>query len=297
MVALDAMQDLASVCPGSVREVVTHVAASCPSSNLVYAPVTSLSACSRTSWIGNPELYAALQTNGKLKALGVELRAACSPADAQLEVRHNLDLTVEWTWQLKSKQGEVLSSGRVIAFQGKDVGAKITGQAIKQIATTTPGSTRIADGGASSPTLAIAPRTIRVVWLPYDFQQHDTQLTLYVDSERVRAQDSRRRVVFDFPIQEFRDARLTREWEQPFQLGFPEGFVAATEYAGNHWFDPVVFKGYEMPFNHGAVFTAEFAGLVGYFGGEDCGTEGSGTRGQTTRERAPPGGQRKSAAL
>jgi hypothetical protein len=168
MVALDAMQDLASVCPGSVREVVTRVAASCPSSNLVYAPVTSLSACSRTSWIGNPELYAALQTNGKLKALGVELRAVCSPADAQLEVRHNLDLTVEWTWQLKSKQGEVLLSGRVIAFQGKDVRAKITGQAIKQIATTAPDSTRIADGGASSPTLAIAPRAIRVVWLPYD---------------------------------------------------------------------------------------------------------------------------------
>jgi hypothetical protein len=199
--------------------------------------------------------------------MGAELRPVCSPADAQLEVSHNLDLTVAWIWQLKSKQGELLSSGRVIAFQGRDVGAKITASALREIAMNS-GPAHNADIGVSSPVPVVAPNTIRAAWMPYDFEQHDTQLTLYVDAERVRGQDSHGRVVFDFPIQGFRDARLTREWDHPMQLGDPTGLVAAAQYAGDHWWDPVLWKGQDTGFNHGALFTVEFATLVAYFGAE-----------------------------
>jgi hypothetical protein len=52
------------------------------------------------------------------------------------------------------------------------------------------------------------------------------------------------------------------------QLGDPTGLVAAAKYAGDHWWDPVLWKGQDTGFNHGALFTVEFATLVAYFGAE-----------------------------
>ena len=62
--------------------------------------------------------------------MGIELRPACSPADAELEVMHNLYNTEDWTWQVKSPDGEVVTLGRLVAFQGKDIGGKITRAAV-----------------------------------------------------------------------------------------------------------------------------------------------------------------------
>jgi len=268
MIVLDAMQNLESACPGSVRKAPARCAntsVSLPS--LTYAPMSSLSACSHTSWIDNRDLYAALRANGELKQMGVELRPACSPADVELEVTHNLNMTVEWYWQMRSRQGEDLTSGRVIAFQGKEVGSKITSAAMRQLAGTKDDGPQMATVAAGSQPPVPATRVIPVRWLPYDFSQHDTQLVLYVDGERVRARDSEGNVVFEFAMREFRDARLTREWEQPLQLDYPEALLASVTNASFHLGlrEPAIIKGHEMPFTYEALFALEAAGTIGYF--------------------------------
>jgi hypothetical protein len=106
MIAMDAMSSLEMVCPGSVRKVPSNSSASaaCALQPAVH-PVTfhTISACSHTSWIGNRELYAALQADSQLKAMGVELLPACTTtADVQLQVTHNLEQTEDWTWQLNA---------------------------------------------------------------------------------------------------------------------------------------------------------------------------------------------------
>ena len=226
MIAMDAIRELELACPGSVKDVpAVRTLAGCSAPTLAQSAIHSMSACSHTSWIDNGELYAALPPKESLQKMGVELRPACSSADIHLEVFHNLSQTENWFWQANLPDGQILTSGRVIAFQGKGVGQKIIHAALRQIALSS--GEPLLEQVAAISELPPAARAFHARLLPYDLEQHDTHLKVYVDAERLRALDSRGNLVFDFSLQEFRDARLTREWWQPLALDDPTGLMEA----------------------------------------------------------------------
>jgi len=266
MVALDAIEQLKLVCPGSVIEVrKERQVVLCSMPHLVYRPVHTLAACSHTSWMENRELYDALRSDAEVKRLSINLRPACSSAEAVLEVTHNLQTTVEWYWKLKSPQGDTSSAGHVIAYTGKDAAIRMVGQVMHESAIARGDVSLDTDSGL--PTAArgtMMPRTLKVKLLPSDFTIRDTSLELYVDSEQVSARDTRGNLVFQFAVRDFRDARLEMEWERPLQMDFPIGLIAWTANAGDHWFDPVTIRGGEMPFNHGALFLSGALGTISY---------------------------------
>jgi hypothetical protein len=265
MVALDAIEQLKLVCPGSVIEAPRKPEVSrCSMPELVYQPVHTLAACSHTSWMDNRDLYDALRSDAAVKRLSINLRPACSSADAVLEVTHNLEATVEWYWKLKSPHGDTSSAGHIIAYASKDAGAKIVKEVTRELAIARGDVLNADSHSRTQAPRTIALRTLRVMLLPSDFTVRDTSLELDVDSEQVSARDTHGNLVFQFAVRDFRDARLEREWEQPLQLDFPAGLVASVVYAGNHWFDPVTIRGREMPFNHGALFLSGALGTMSY---------------------------------
>lgn len=193
------------------------------------------------------------------------MQPACNSANVVLEVTHNLDLTVDWNWKLKSSRGETISAGHIIAYSAREAGARIVDEVMRQL--------KLARGdvplNADSPSRpkgggTIAPRTLMVAFLPTDFNVQDTRLNLFVDSEQVSARDVHGNLIFQFQVKDFRDARLEREWEQPLQMNFPTGLITWTADASNHWFDPVTFRGTEMPFNHGVLFLSGALGVISY---------------------------------
>jgi hypothetical protein len=265
MIALDAIEQLKLVCPGSVIEVPKQrQVLQCSMPELVYRPVHTLAACSRTSWMENRELYDALRSDAAVKRLSINLRPACSSADAVLEVTHNLEATVEWYWKLKSPQGDTSSAGHVIAYASKDAGAKIVDGVSRELAIANGAVLNDYSHSQTQRPRSITPRILKVKLLPSDFAMRDTSLELFVDSEWVSARDTHGNLVFQFAVQDFRDARLAREWEQPLQMDFPMGLIAWTANAGDHWFDPVTIRGGEMPFNHGALFLSGALGTMSY---------------------------------
>jgi len=173
----------------------------------------------------NRRLYAALQANSQFKAMGVELLPACTPADVQIQITHNLEQTEDWIWQLNAADGHEFTSGRLVAFQGKEVAGKLARAALHQLAVTN-GSAALAENQRSSQPLP-AGKTVQAKWLPPDLEHHDTHVTLYFDSERVWAHDRSGALVFEFSADQFRDARLTREWWQPLALDDPTGLIDA----------------------------------------------------------------------
>jgi hypothetical protein len=118
-----------------------------------------------------------------------------------------------------------LTTGRLVAFQGKEVAGKLARAALHQLAVTN-GSEALAENQRSSQPLP-AGKTVHAKWLPTDLANHDTHVTLYFDTERVWARDRSGASVFEFSAQQFRDARLAREWWQPLVLDDPTGLIDA----------------------------------------------------------------------
>ena len=117
MIALDVMEKLNAVCPGSIAPPPEHFSATndCASPDPEMQLVRTISACSRTSWMDSSDIYRALQLDGELETLSIQELPPCNEADAILEVRHNLELTVEWNWTLRLRKGRTVASGRVVA--------------------------------------------------------------------------------------------------------------------------------------------------------------------------------------
>jgi hypothetical protein len=269
MVALDVMDGLRAVCPGSIadapKHVLTAVACSQPASPLT--STSSMTACSHTSWIDNRELYESLRSNLKFKQSSIQLVPVCGSADATVEVTHNLGRTVEWTWTLKLRQGDSVATGRIVAYASRDAGAKIADAVAREMAIGRGDDTLIADGEPPrTQPEAVPSRTMHVGLMPSDFAVQDTRLDLTLDGERVTARDMQGHIVFSFALAEFRDARLRREWEQSLQLDWPVSLLAVTKYAGEHLYDPVTIHGWELPFNHVSVLATEVTGVIGYVG-------------------------------
>lgn len=207
MVAFDAIEQVKLVCPGSVIEVPKPREVLCSPPDLVYRPIHTLAACSHTSWMANRDLYSALQSDPEVKHLSITLRPACSAADAVLEVSHNLDITVEWYWKLKSSQGDIVSAGHVIAYAGREAGARIADEVIRELAFAGRDVLRNADGPSRTQAGSrIAPRTLKAKLLPADFMDQDTSLNLFIDTEQVSARDTHGNLVFRFGVLDFRDA-------------------------------------------------------------------------------------------
>lgn len=268
MIALEVMEQLRSVCPGSIVPQPAHYPAvqECHKAVSALRLVRSLATCSHTSWMDNGKIYNAFRSGGELKDLSIQLLPACGAADAILDITHNLELTVEWNWKLRSAQRVTISSGRVIAFADRDAAVKIADEVTREIRSARGGRPRaIENDHAAQAHASVSPRTVRLLLIPSDFSVHDTRILLHVDNEQVTARDASDRLVFSFSPQEFRDVRLETEWNQPLLLDEPTSLIAQIENVGDHLWEPSWAGGDGFVINlHPAQLLAYTAGLVSY---------------------------------
>jgi hypothetical protein len=223
MIALGIMNQLRLVCPGSIAAQPKYRPAlkDCGTPVPALRTVSSIAACSQTSWMDNREINDALRSQGELKEPGIQLRPACSPAEAMLDITHNLERTVEWNWRLRSTQGATISSGRVIAFRSRDAASKIAEEVVREIRLARDQNAETAGHRTAQLSESVSPRTVRARMIPPDFSMPDTRVFLSVDEERVVARDINNRVLFDVPRERVLDARLHADWRRSLQLGDP----------------------------------------------------------------------------
>src|SRR5271166_6562776 len=195
MVALAIMDQLRQVCPGSIVALPKYRAAP---KQCVPAPalcsLSTVSACSLTSWMDNRELYNALRANAELKQASIQLLPACSSADATLEITHNLDRTLEWSWRLVSSQHQTVYSGNVIAFAVGNAAERISDRVAREIALARGDSVEPAGNTRQRAQEDISIRNIRSHLSFSDLSQHDSRISLSVDGERVSGRDASNRV-------------------------------------------------------------------------------------------------------
>jgi hypothetical protein len=269
MIALDVIEQLRQVCPGSVvptpeyRRVLTEEHRPVPA----LGKISDIAVCSRTSWMDSKDLTRAIGSDEELKRRSIHLAASCGPAGTKLEITHNLEQTVEWKWQLKSIDGTILISGRVIAFTGADAARRIVSNVVGEVGRAREDYSQA--GAAVSAEVAprqIPPRTVRVRLMPSDFSMFDTRIVLSVDNERIIARDSNGKQVFSFLTEELRDVRHRRDWDPMFPMGEPADLAAQWNYSGEHLFEPISIHGADLPVSHVPLFATYTAGLIGYFG-------------------------------
>jgi hypothetical protein len=124
MVALDVMMQVKRVCAPPVELVArtSYPRAGADGSN---AYLRGFGVCSRTSWMKLDELDEAFRSHPEFPQHLVHVVAGCDLKGAALEVRHKASDPVEWQWQFKSSDGNVLAAGRVIGSSGRDAAGKI----------------------------------------------------------------------------------------------------------------------------------------------------------------------------
>ena len=269
MVASNVMDQLRIICSGSIHPRPTYrVVKQCSNLAEAYRPIVSLAACSKTSWMTNGEIYKALRSHRELKRSAVQLRPACTFTDAILKVTHNLDVTVEWYWELWSTEQEKLAGGRVIAFDAGDAAKKIADEAARAInALAGRQWHRTESHHKVSRYEKVTPLTANVALLPTDLTVRDNRIVLYIDGEEVKARDMTGRLVFTIAREDLRDVRLRTEWNQPLELDEPTPLLRKIEVAGDHFYDPTVTVGDGLEINlHPAqllLYEAEFVAYVG----------------------------------
>lgn len=265
LVASKVMDQLRIICPGSVHPRPTYRAVKqCSNIAVVPRPIVSLAACSKTSWMTDGEIYKELRSQRKLRRLAVHLRPACTLTDVILNVSHNLDVTVEWYWELRSTEKEKLAGGRVIAFDARDAAKKIAADAARAIDVQ---PYRTSSHRDVSRYEKVPPLTANVALLPTDFAVRDNRIVLYIDGEEVKARDMTGRLVFTIAREDLRDVRLRADWNHPLELGEPTPLLKKIEAAADHFHDPTVTVGDSLEINlHPAqllLYGAEFVAYVG----------------------------------
>ena len=81
----------------------------------------------------NREIYEALKSHDELTQHSVQLLPACGGAGMMLDIAHNLDRTAEWTWKLRTAQGQTISEGMVIASSGRTAASRIAEDALRDL--------------------------------------------------------------------------------------------------------------------------------------------------------------------
>jgi len=228
MVALEVMEELRQVCPGSIvaQPKYRPAAKECGTLSPALRTITSIAACSHTSWMDNRELYDALQSEGEFQQASIQLLPACSSADATLEITHNLEQTLEWNWRLVSAQRETISSGRVIAFASRNAAERITDQVAREIALARGHLVESADNGLQRAKQNVSLRNIRSHLVSSNL---DSRISLSVDNDKITGRDTKGNMVFAVSEQDLLDVRRRKEWNHPLQLAEPTGLVSLLE--------------------------------------------------------------------
>jgi len=231
MVALSIMNQLREVCPGSIAAAQhPRTVAPCAKPPAELQSVATIAGCSQTSWMDDREIYKALVYSAELKQVSVRVLPTCAATDAMVDVTHNLNLTVEWFWKLRTHGGKTVSSGRVIAFDQRDAASKIAAALTREMASAhgTEVQTASAVGISAAETYGASGHSVRVLLLPTDFSVADTRTSLYIDSERVIARDINNRVIFNVTREKILDAHLHADWRRSFQLSDPTPLALQT---------------------------------------------------------------------
>ena len=235
MVASDVMEQLKVACPGSVVAPAenSRPVAGCRKPAPELRSVTTLAACSQTSWMDNRDIHKALESRPELKQWAVRVTPACDGdgADAVLEITHNLNWTVEWSWTLRTHGGSAISSGLVIAFDKRGATSKIALAVTREVAAAHGTEVPVSADSSAAESYGNSGHSVPVLLLPTDFSVLDTRASLYIDSERVITRDTNNRVLFSVTREEIRDARRRADWRRSFQLPDP------TPLAGRAWQD------------------------------------------------------------
>lgn len=269
MAALDVMSGLRQVCPGSIvpplaaRRVAQEDRETVPA----LRTISEIAACSRTSWMDTHELSRALSSCDELKQWSIHITQGCEAARTRLEVTHNLEQTTEWTWALKSSDSATFTSGRVVAFGGRDAARRIVGGLVQEAGrgrgeSTGPRTTVITEVARKG----LPSRTVRVRFMPPDFSVFDTRTVLSIDSEKISARDVNGRLLFSFRTEQLRDVRHQRAWDPMFPLGAPTGLIARWDFAGNQLLELTSVQDDEVLANHVPEFAEYTTALLGYFG-------------------------------
>ncbi len=234
MVALSIMNRLRDVCPGSIAAAQKYQPKpkECAPAPALRS-LTTLSACSQTSWMDDRELYEALRTNAEVKLSSIRLLPACGSADAMLEITHNLNQTLEWNWRLVSAQKETISNGRVIAFTSRNAAERINNQVAHEIALARGEKLNIADHVPQRTHEDTSIQNVRAHVLRSDFSPQDSRISLSLDNEKLTGRDAKGNLVFTFSMEDLLDVELRKEWNHPLQLDEPIGLVGFLETAAD----------------------------------------------------------------
>ena len=231
MVAADVMEQLKAACPGSVVAPAENLrlVAECRNPATELRSVTTIAVCSQTSWMDNRDIYKALDSRPELKQSVVRITPACDGADAVLEITHNLNLTVEWSWTLRSRRGNAISSGRVIAFEAPTAAQRITDQVVHEIAVAHGQELGVAERITQHASENVPIRNLRSLVLRSDLSSADSRIDLSVDNETVIGRDAVGNVAFTFSLEDLLDVRRRKEFDHPLQLDVPTGLITSLE--------------------------------------------------------------------
>jgi len=231
MVALEVMEELRQVCPGSIvaQPKYRPAAKECAAPAPALRSVNSIAACSHTSWMDNRELYDVLQSEAEFQQASIQLLPACGSADAMLEITHNLNQTLEWNWRLVSSQKETISSGRVIAFASRNAAGRISDQVAREIALAHGHRIEIRENAPQETKEGASIHNIRSHLLSSDFSLQDSRISLSLDNEKLTGRDAKGNLVFAVSTQDLLDVQRRKEWNHPLQLEEPTGLVSLLE--------------------------------------------------------------------
>jgi len=224
MIALDIMEQLRFACPGSIvpRAEYRRARADCHPPAVERRSVATIAGCSHTSWMEDRDIYHALHSRTELKQWSVQVLPVCERSDFVVDITHNLDLTVEWFWALRPRQGEPIVRGNVIAFDKRNAASRIARAVTVEIALAHGADVQADDvrKAARKPNEGLG-RSVAAQLIPTDFSVPDTRTSLYIDNEHVIARDINNRVIISASPEDVLDVRLRTDWRRSLQLDDP----------------------------------------------------------------------------